>query len=93
VVPVAQGEVLEDSNITLLADRAGKTPAQVVLRWHVQRGDIVFPKSVTSSRMRENFDLFDLELGQGDVDAITALDKGEDGRTGPHPDTFAHVPG
>jgi len=91
--PIAQGGVLEDATITQVADRLGKTPAQVVLRWHVQRGDIVFPKSVTPSRMRENFELFDFELGQDDMDAITALNRGEDGRTGPHPDTFAHVPG
>jgi 2,5-diketo-D-gluconate reductase A len=90
--PIAQGGVLEDSTITRIAEKVGKTPAQVVLRWHVQRGDIVFPKSVTPSRMRENFELFDFELGQDDMDRITALDKGEDGRTGPHPDTFDHVP-
>jgi 2,5-diketo-D-gluconate reductase A len=91
--PIAQGGVLEDPTITAIADGLGRTPAQVVLRWHVQRGDIVFPKSVTPSRMRENFELFDFELEQGDMEAITTLDKGEDGRTGPHPDTFAHVPG
>ena len=90
--PIAQGGVLEDPTITEVAHRLGKTPAQVVLRWHVQRGDIVFPKSVTPSRMRENFELFVFDLGQGDMEAITALDRGEDGRTGPHPDTFAHVP-
>jgi 2,5-diketo-D-gluconate reductase A len=85
--------VLEDTTITQIADKVGKTPAQVVLRWHIQRGDIVFPKSVTPSRMKENFELFDFELEAGDIDAITALDRGEDGRTGPNPDTFAHVPG
>jgi 2,5-diketo-D-gluconate reductase A len=91
--PIAQGAVLDDPTITGIAEKVGKTPAQVVLRWHVQRGDIVFPKSVTPSRMKENFDLFDFELGSEDVEAISALDKGEDGRTGPHPDTFAYVPG
>ncbi len=90
--PIAQGGVLDDTTITRIAEEVGKTPAQVVLRWHVQRGDIVFPKSVTPSRMRENFELFDFELGSEDMDAITALDQGEDGRTGPNPDTFAHVP-
>lgn len=90
--PIAQGAVLDDPAITRIAEKVGKTPAQVVLRWHVQRGDIVFPKSVTPSRMEENFALFDFELGSDDVEAITALDRGEDGRTGPHPDTFAHVP-
>ncbi len=90
--PIAQGGVLEDSTITQIADRVGKTPAQVVLRWHIQRGDIVFPKSVTPSRMKENFELFDFELEPNDVDEISALDQGEDGRTGPHPDTFAKIP-
>ena len=90
--PLAKGGVLEDPAITQIAEKAGKTPAQVVLRWHIQRGDIVFPKSVTPSRMEENFDLFDFELDPSDMEEITALDRGEDGRTGPHPDTFAHVP-
>jgi 2,5-diketo-D-gluconate reductase A len=90
--PIAQGGVLEDSTITEIADKVGKTPAQVVLRWHIQRGDIVFPKSVTPSRMQENFDVFDFELNQSDMGEISALDKGEDGRTGPHPDTFDKVP-
>src|SRR5215203_5018292 len=60
--PIAQGEVLDDPTITRIADNIGKTPAQIVLRWHIQRGDIVFPKSVTPSRMRENVELFDFEL-------------------------------
>ena len=90
--PIAQGEVLDDPAIKEIADKLGKTPAQVVLRWHVQRGDIVFPKSVTPSRIEENFRIFDFELEPGDVDAITALDKGEEGRTGPNPDTFDYIP-
>jgi 2,5-diketo-D-gluconate reductase A len=90
--PIAQGGVLEDTTITQIADKVGKTPAQVVLRWHIQRGDIVFPKSVTPSRMRENFELFDFELGSEDMEAISALDRGEEGRTGPHPNRFDHVP-
>jgi 2,5-diketo-D-gluconate reductase A len=85
--PIAQGGVLEDPTITQIADKVGKTPAQVVLRWHIQRGDIVFPKSVTPSRIKENFELFDFELKPADIDAITALDRGEDGRIGPNPDT------
>src|SRR5215207_1637993 len=89
--PIAQGKVLDDPTITQVAEKVSKTPAQVVLRWHIQRGDIVFPKTVTPSRMKENFELFDFELEPGDMDAITALDRGEDGRTGPHPDTFAYV--
>ena len=90
--PIAQSAVLDDSTITEIAEKVGKTPAQVVLRWHIQRGDIVFPKSVTPSRIQENFDLFDFELDQSDMREISALDKGEDGRTGPHPDTFDMVP-
>jgi 2,5-diketo-D-gluconate reductase A len=90
--PIAQGWVLEDPTITQIAERVGRTPAQVVLRWHLHRGDIVFPKSVTPSRMKENFGLFDFELGSENMDAIAALDRGEDGRTGPHPDKFDYVP-
>ena len=70
--------------------RAGKTPAQVVLRWHIERGDIVFPKSVTPERIAENIDIFDFELSGADVQAITALNR--DDRTGPDPDTFDMVP-
>jgi 2,5-diketo-D-gluconate reductase A len=90
--PIAQGGVLEDPTITEIANRVGRTPAQVVLRWHLKRGDIVFPKSVTPSRMKENFELFDFELKSDDLDAITALDRGEEGRTGAHPDKFDMVP-
>jgi 2,5-diketo-D-gluconate reductase A len=90
--PIAQGAVLDDPTITEIAEKVGKTPAQVVLRWHIQRGDIVFPKSVTPSRIKENFEIFDFELGSEDMDAITALDRGEAGRTGAHPDKFDYVP-
>jgi 2,5-diketo-D-gluconate reductase A len=90
--PLAQGKVLGDPAITQLADKVGKTPAQVVLRWHLQRGDIVFPKSATPWRMRENFELFDFELEPADVERITALGRGEPGRIGPNPDTFAYIP-
>jgi 2,5-diketo-D-gluconate reductase A len=90
--PIAQGAVLDDPVITDVADRLGRTPAQVVLRWHIERGNIVFPKSTTPSRIRENFELFDFELEPGDAERIDALDRGEEGRTGPHPDSFAHVP-
>jgi 2,5-diketo-D-gluconate reductase A len=90
--PIAQGAVLDDPAITAIAGRLERTPAQVVLRWHLQRGSIVFPKSTTPSRIQENFDLFDFELSDADVQAITALDRGEDGRTGPDPDVFAYIP-
>jgi 2,5-diketo-D-gluconate reductase A len=91
--PIAQGEVLDDPVITGIADRLGRTAAQVVLRWHIQRGNIVFPKSVTPERIRENFEIFDFELEPGDLEQINGLDRGEAGRTGPNPDTFAYVPG
>ena len=90
--PLAQGKVLEDPAIARIAHKLGKTPAQVVLRWHIQRGDIVFPKSVTPSRMKENFELFDFELDSTDIDTISALDRGESGRIGPNPDSFAYIP-
>jgi 2,5-diketo-D-gluconate reductase A len=90
--PIAKGRVLNDPTTTAVADRVGRTPAQVTLRWHIQRGDIVFPKSTTPSRIRENFEIFDFELSEEDMAAITALDRGEAGRTGPHPNVFAYVP-
>jgi 2,5-diketo-D-gluconate reductase A len=90
--PIAQGAVLDDPAVTAIADRLGRTPAQVVLRWHLQRRSIVFPKSTTPSRIEENFALFDFELEPGDVAAIEALDRGEEGRSGPHPDRFDYVP-
>ncbi len=90
--PIAQGGVLDDPAIVEIAGRLERTPAQVVLRWHLQRGSIVFPKSTTPSRIEENFALFDFELEDRDIDAIDALDRGEDGRTGPNPDEFAHIP-
>ena len=89
--PLAQGLVLDDPTIVSIAKQAGKTPAQVVLRWHIERGDIVFPKSVTPARIRENIDIFDFELSGEDVEAITALNKNQ--RTGPDPDRFDWIPG
>ena len=88
--PIAQGKVLDDPTITRTAQRLGRTPAQVTLRWHIQRGDIVVPKSVTRSRVEENFDLFGFELTDQDVAAITALDRHD--RTGPDPDKFNYIP-
>jgi len=91
--PIAQGKVLDDPAVVEVAKAVGRTPAQAVLRWHVQRGDIVFPKSTTPSRMAENFAIFDFELSDEQVRALSSLDRGEDGRTGPNPDTFDYVPG
>ena len=88
--PIARGKVLEDPTITRIAENLDRTPAQVTLRWHVQRGDIVFPKSVTRSRVEENFAIFDFELSGTDMTDIDGLDRGE--RTGPDPDTFNPVP-
>ncbi|MER6364025.1 aldo/keto reductase [Kitasatospora sp. NPDC001527] len=82
--PLAQGAVLDDPAITAIAARTGKSPAQVVLRWHLQLGNIVIPKSVTPARIRQNLDVFDFELTGEDMAAIAATDRGL--RTGPHPD-------
>ena len=90
--PIAQGKVLGDPVIERIADAVGRSPAQVVLRWHVQRGDIVFPKSVSPARMKSNFQLFDFELDNSAMDAISALNQGESGRTGPNPDKFDYIP-
>ncbi|RIV36808.1 aldo/keto reductase [Micromonospora radicis] len=91
--PIAQGAVLDDPTITDIAEQVGRTPAQVVLRWHLQRGDVVFPKSTTPQRIEENFQLFDFELDEATMERITLLDRGADGRTGPDPDTFDYIPG
>jgi 2,5-diketo-D-gluconate reductase A len=84
--PLGRGNVLTDPMIESIAHRAGKTPAQVVLRWHIERGDIIFPKSVTPARIKENFGIFDFELPPEDIEAITLLNRDE--RTGPDPDKF-----
>ena len=89
--PIARGKVADDPVIGRIAEQLGRTPAQVTLRWHVQRGDVVFPKSVKRSRMEENFAIFDFELDESQMAAITALDRGE--RTGPNPDEFNWIPG
>jgi len=89
--PLAQGLVLDDPTIVSIAKAVGKTPAQVVLRWHIERGDIVFPKSVTPARIKENIDIFGFELPGEDVEAITALNRNQ--RTGPDPDKFDWIPG
>ena len=89
--PLAQGLVLDDPTIVEIAKRARKTPAQVVLRWHIERGDIVFPKSVTPARIKENIDIFGFELSGEEVEAITALNRNQ--RTGPDPDKFDWIPG
>jgi 2,5-diketo-D-gluconate reductase A len=87
--PIARGRVLDDPVITGIAERLGRTPAQVTLRWAIQRGDVVFPKSVTRRRIQENFELFDFELSADEMAEITALDRHE--RTGPDPDAMNRV--
>jgi diketogulonate reductase-like aldo/keto reductase len=84
--PIAQGAVLDDPVITEIARARDRSPAQVVLRWHLQLGNVVIPKSVTPERIAENFELFDFELAGEEMDRIAALDRGE--RTGPDPDSF-----
>jgi 2,5-diketo-D-gluconate reductase A len=92
--PLGQGGgELTDPVVTALADKHGKTPAQVVLRWHLDRGDIVFPKSTHRERLAENLDVFDFALTDDEVTALNALDRGEAGRTGPNPDAFDWIPG
>ncbi|MEU5959649.1 aldo/keto reductase [Micromonospora parva] len=90
--PIAQGNVLGDPTVVDIAEQLGRTPAQVVLRWHVQRGDIIFPKSTTPKRIEENTRIFDFELDDVAMERITELNKGEAGRQGPNPDTFAYLP-
>ena len=84
--PIAQGAVLDDPVITAIAGEMGKSPAQLVLRWHLQLGNVVIPKSVTPSRIVENTELFDIELSDDHMKAIAGLER--DFRTGPHPDRF-----
>jgi 2,5-diketo-D-gluconate reductase A len=84
--PLAQGQVLDDPVITQISETHEKTPGQVVIRWHLQLGNVVIPKSVTPARIVENFDVFDFHLSEDEMAAIEALDAGE--RIGPDPDTF-----
>ena len=84
--PLAKAEVLDDPVVVTIAERHERTPAQVALRWHLELGNIVIPKSVTPERIVANLDLFDFHLTNVDIDDIATLDR--DHRTGPHPDTF-----
>lgn len=88
--PIAQGKVTSDETICQIADSKSRSAAQVTLRWHIQRGDIVFPKSTTPERMAENFQVFDFELSDAEMASIDALDRNE--RMGPHPDNFNLIP-
>ncbi|MEU1784662.1 aldo/keto reductase [Streptomyces sparsogenes] len=85
--PLGQGKgLLEDARLAAIADKHGKSPAQVVLRWHLDLGNVVIPKSVTPSRIKENIDVFDFELDAADLATIDGLDSGN--RLGPDPETF-----
>jgi 2,5-diketo-D-gluconate reductase A len=86
--PIGQGESLSEQSIVALAEKYGRTPAQVVLRWHIQVGNIVFPKSSNPARIAENIDVFDFELADDDVATIEGLNA--DKRRGPNPDTFGN---
>jgi 2,5-diketo-D-gluconate reductase A len=84
--PLAQGELLDEPTIATVAAHHEKTPAQTILRWHLQLGNVVIPKSVTPDRIRENAEIFDFELSVDDMAALARLDAGE--RIGPDPATF-----
>ncbi len=86
--PLARGAVLRDETIVGLADKYGRTPAQVILRWHLQLGNVVIPKSVTPKRIEENLDVFDFELAEDDMAGISELNK--DRRVGPDPDELGN---
>ncbi len=84
--PLAQGALLADPAIKEIAARHGRTPAQIILRWHLQQGRIVIPKSVTPARIRENLEVFDFDLTEAELAAVNVLER--NGRTGPDPATF-----
>jgi len=84
--PLGQGLELDDPAIVEIAQAHGKTPAQAIIRWHLQLGNVVIPKSATPARIRENFEVLDFELSGEQMDAIAALDAGT--RIGPDPETF-----
>ncbi|HEY1539853.1 MAG TPA: aldo/keto reductase [Solirubrobacteraceae bacterium] len=84
--PLGQGSALDDPAIVDLAEQHGKTPAQVVIRWHLQIGNVAIPKSVTPERIASNLDVFDFELSDDDLARIAEIDRGE--RMGPDPDAF-----
>ncbi|OBJ52851.1 aldo/keto reductase [Mycobacterium sp. 1423905.2] len=84
--PLGQGSLLEHPTITAVAEGCGRTPAQVLIRWHIQLGNIVIPKSVNPQRIASNFDVFDFELSAADMASISSLDDGT--RLGPDPRTF-----
>jgi len=85
------GKPLADETITGIAATRGKTPAQVILRWHLQHGTIVIPKSARPERMAENLAVLDFDLSPEEIASIDGLDRGESGRSGPNPDTYEGI--
>jgi 2,5-diketo-D-gluconate reductase A len=85
--PLGQGQLLEDATIKALAQKHGRSPAQIIVRWHLDSGLVVIPKSVTPARIRENFSVFDFQLDAGDMRSIESLDSAN-GRIGPDPLTM-----
>ncbi|MEZ5374133.1 MAG: aldo/keto reductase [Microthrixaceae bacterium] len=88
--PIAQGRILDDETLRTIGETHHKSAAQVALRWHIQRGDIIFPKTTTPERLTENFEIFDFELSDDEMSRVTGLDRGQ--RNGPNPDEFNMVP-
>ncbi|MFO8041862.1 MAG: aldo/keto reductase, partial [Alkalispirochaeta sp.] len=86
--PIARGNVVHDPVLQEIAASHGKTPVQVTIRWELQHGIITIPKSVKPQRIADNADVFDFELSSAEMARIDALDQGESGRLGPHPDTI-----
>ena len=90
--PLAQAAVLGEPALLRVAQRLDRKPAQIVMRWHIQRGDVVFPKTMSPERMRENLGIFDFALDAEDMTTLATIDRGPDGRTGADPDTFDYKP-
>ncbi|MBM7824476.1 2,5-diketo-D-gluconate reductase A [Arcanobacterium pluranimalium] len=90
--PLGRGRQFEDPTIAEIATRIGASPAQVILAWHLQHGNIAIPKASSVERQRENFESANISLSEADMEAIDALDKGEAGRTGKHPDEMNLIP-
>ncbi len=90
--PIAKGTVMGNEVLAKIGAEHGKSESQVALRWHIERGDVVFPKSMRAERMRENFEIFDFSLTPDQVEQISALDRGESGRMGPNPNEFDYLP-
>jgi 2,5-diketo-D-gluconate reductase A len=86
--PLGSGAVLDEPVIQQIAQKHGKSSAQVIIRWHLQEGLVVIPKSVTPARIRENLEVFDFELDDSDMAEIAGLDDPENGKTGSKPEEF-----